>query len=165
MMAGKKKGRVVLLGADGMDPRLLDTLLKQGRMPNFRKVMDGGIYSRLRTTNPAESPVAWSSFSTGKNPGKHGIFDFLHRDPATYRPKIAAVTVTQRPNRKPIVKSNRKGDTFVENPGRRRSSMRRYPGSAYISTRKDKRASAQRHGSAGPSRHLGYERFIRNRRR
>ena len=112
MAVGKKRGRVIVLGSDGMDPKLLEPLMKAGRMPNFSKVLEKGFYSRMATTNPAESPVAWSSFTTGMNPGKHGIFDFLHRDPATYRPRIAAVTVTQHPNRKPDVVSNRKGPSL-----------------------------------------------------
>ena len=109
MCAGRKTGRVIVLGSDGMDPKILEPLLKAGRMPNFTKVLERGFYSRMSTTNPAESPVAWSSFATGCNPGKHGIFDFLHRDPATYRPKIAAVTVIPHKNRKPEVIGNRKG--------------------------------------------------------
>ncbi len=112
MAVNKRRGRVIVLGSDGMDPKLLEPLLKEGRMPNFQKVLQRGFYSRMATTNPAESPVAWSSFTTGMNPGKHGIFDFLHRDPATYRPKIAAVTVTPHPNRKPDVVSNRKGNSI-----------------------------------------------------
>ncbi len=112
MCAARKTGRVIVLGSDGMDPKILEPMLKSGRMPNFKRVLDRGFYSRMQTTNPAESPVAWSSFTTGMNPGKHGIFDFLHRDPATYRPKISAITVTQRPNRKPIVTCNRKGRTL-----------------------------------------------------
>lgn len=112
MCAYEKSGRVIVLGSDGMDPKILEPLLKAGRMPNFQKVLERGFYSRMRTTNPAESPVAWSSFTTGMNPGKHGIFDFLHRDPATYCPKIAAISVTPRPNRKPLVVSNRKGQSL-----------------------------------------------------
>lgn len=60
-----------------------------GDLPNLARLRDGGGYRRLATTQPAQTPVAWSSFATGTNPGGHGIFDFLTRDPATYRPEIA----------------------------------------------------------------------------
>ena len=45
-----------------------------------------GGFSRIATTRPAQTPVAWSTFATGTNPGAHGIFDFLRRDPKTYLP-------------------------------------------------------------------------------
>ena len=66
----------MVLGSDGMDPRILDQLIRDGRMPNLKALAEKGGYARLGTTIPAESPVAWSSFATGMNPGKHGIFDF-----------------------------------------------------------------------------------------
>lgn len=86
----RARSRVVIMAADGMDPRVLERLMKEGRVPNMKALMDRGGYTRLGTTIPAESPVAWSSFATGTNPGKHGIFDFLHRDPITYAPENRA---------------------------------------------------------------------------
>ena len=52
--------------------------------PIWRKFEPVGSYTRLKTTYPAQTPVAWSSFVTGTNPGGHGIFDFICRDPQTY---------------------------------------------------------------------------------
>jgi len=101
--------RVVVIGADGMDPRLFERLLKDGRMPNMRALADRGGYAHLGTTIPAESPVAWSSFATGMNPGKHGIFDFLHRNPSNYHPQIAPVSVRIRKLGKPEPICNRTG--------------------------------------------------------
>ena len=75
--------RVIVLGIDGMDPVLLARFVEQGRMPNFGRFMDEDRFRPLRTSIPPQSPVAWSSFITGMNPGGHGIFDFIHRDPAT----------------------------------------------------------------------------------
>ena len=111
IVTGKRstRGRVVVLGSDGMDPRVFEKLLADGRMPNMKAVLERGGYSRLATTTPAESPVAWSSFATGMNPGKHGIFDFLHRDPLTYAPKIAPVSVIQKKLGKPEPVCNRAG--------------------------------------------------------
>ena len=74
--------RVVVLGVDGFDPVLGERLMNAGRLPNLARYREAGGYRRLGTTIPPQSPVAWASFITGANPGVHGIFDFIHRDPA-----------------------------------------------------------------------------------
>ena len=74
---------VIVLGIDGMDPILLTRYIRAGRMPNARRLMEMGGFSRLGTSDPPQSPVAWSNFISGTNPGGHGIFDFIARDPAT----------------------------------------------------------------------------------
>lgn len=81
--------RVIVLGIDGMDPVLLAQFVEDGRMPNFGRFMDEDHFRPLRTSTPPQSPVAWSSFITGMNPGGHGIFDFIHRDPATLSPYLS----------------------------------------------------------------------------
>ena len=86
-------GRTVVLGFDGMDPILVKQWMDAGRMPNFRRLADQGNFQPLPTTNPAQSPVAWSSFATGGNPGAHGLFDFLRRDVNTYAPEYAIARV------------------------------------------------------------------------
>ncbi len=63
-------------------------MLSRGRLPNLARLRDRGGYSRVATTTPAQTPVAWSTFATGVNPGGHGIFDFLRRDPSTYLPDL-----------------------------------------------------------------------------
>jgi predicted AlkP superfamily phosphohydrolase/phosphomutase len=79
--------RVLVLGFDGMDPNLLENFLAQGVMPNFEKFLaEGGHLMPFGTSTPPQSPVAWSNFTTGMDPGGHGIFDFIHRDPATLLP-------------------------------------------------------------------------------
>ena len=85
--------RLVIIGFDGQDPALTDRYLAAGKLPNFRKLADGGGYSRLRTTFPSVSPVAWSSFSTGTNPARHNIFDFLDRDRRTYLPTLSSTHI------------------------------------------------------------------------
>ena len=82
---GKK---VLLIGIDAMDPKIAEKMMDEGKMPNFKKLKDSGDYSRLETTTPPESPVAWSAAATGSNPGKYDIFDFIGRDPSTYLPKL-----------------------------------------------------------------------------
>jgi predicted AlkP superfamily phosphohydrolase/phosphomutase len=75
-----KAKRVVVLGLDGLEPTRVERLIGEGRLPHLRALSDQGCYRRLGTTLPPLSPVAWSSFSTGVNPGKHGIFGFVERD-------------------------------------------------------------------------------------
>jgi predicted AlkP superfamily phosphohydrolase/phosphomutase len=82
--------RVLLIGFDGMDYNLFNQFRKQGhKFPNFEKLASEGTFSPLWSTEPPISPVAWSTFTTGVNPGKHNIFDFLTTDRATYMPKMA----------------------------------------------------------------------------
>ena len=85
--------RLIVVGFDGQDPRITERLLEEGRLPNFRRLAGMGCYSRLRTSYPSITPVAWSSFSTGANPGKHNIFDFLDRDRRSYLPILSSVRI------------------------------------------------------------------------
>ncbi len=75
--------KVIVLGFDGMDPKLCERLMDAGELPNLAKMRESGGYRRLATTIPPQSPVAWASFITGADPGVHGIFDFIHRDATT----------------------------------------------------------------------------------
>jgi len=76
--AGKK---IIIIGIDGMDPRLSERMMDAGLLPNFAKLRQQGGYKALGTSIPPQSPVAWSNFINGAGPGSHGIFDFIHRDP------------------------------------------------------------------------------------
>ncbi len=78
--------RMIVLGMDGMDPLIVYNLMKKGELPNLRKLAEMGSFTKLRTTIPPQSPVAWSSFITGADPGVYGIYDFIHRDPSNYFP-------------------------------------------------------------------------------
>lgn len=78
--------RMIVLGIDGMDPGLMQQFVAEGRMPNCQRLMKMGSFSPLATSNPPQSPVAWSTFISGTNPGGHGIFDFIARDPNTMLP-------------------------------------------------------------------------------
>ncbi|MGD2109062.1 MAG: alkaline phosphatase family protein [Phycisphaerae bacterium] len=73
---------VVVLGFDGMDPILCERMMNAGELPHLDKMRRQGGYKPLGTTIPPQSPVAWASFITGANPGVHGIYDFIHRDPS-----------------------------------------------------------------------------------
>jgi predicted AlkP superfamily phosphohydrolase/phosphomutase len=94
-VAAKEAPDVVVLGIDGMDPDLLQKFVAEGRLPNFERLMKEGTFSKLGTSIPPQSPVAWSNFSTGMDPGGHGIFDFIHRDPKTYQPVFSAADVIE----------------------------------------------------------------------
>jgi predicted AlkP superfamily phosphohydrolase/phosphomutase len=109
--------KVVVLGFDGVDPDLVTKWLDH--LPNIERLSETGTFTLLGTTNPPETPVAWSSFATGMNPGKHGIFDFLRRDPETYFPDIGLLTVKKGtflfgilPISRPRITNNRKGTPF-----------------------------------------------------
>jgi predicted AlkP superfamily phosphohydrolase/phosphomutase len=85
--------RAVILGFDGMDPELTERFIAEGKLPNLAKLRDQGTFRKLRTTYPAISPVAWSTFMTGVNPGKHNIYDFLARDLANYLPYLSSAEI------------------------------------------------------------------------
>src|SRR5215470_10608762 len=81
--------KVIVVGLDGLEPKIADALLAKGELPNLFWLRSQGGYSRVATTYPAQTPVAWSTFATGTNPGGHGVFDFIGRDPNTYLPNLA----------------------------------------------------------------------------
>lgn len=97
-MKHAKVNRVVIIGLDGLEPTLAEPMLEAGKLPNLARLRAAGSYQRLGTTWPPLSPVAWSSFSTGTNPGKHNIFDFIART-ADYRPMMSSVRIRE-PRRK-----------------------------------------------------------------
>jgi hypothetical protein len=69
--------------------------MSEGRLPNFQQLAETGTFSDLATTLPPISPVAWSSFQTGVNPGKHNIYDFLNRDVRTYLPELSSARIIE----------------------------------------------------------------------
>src|SRR5436305_14865922 len=86
--AGARK--LIVLGFDGADAKLVGRWMDEGKLPHLAKLRAQGSFSPLRPTIPSQTPVSWSTFSTGLNPGRHGVFDFLKRNPLTYRPDFAA---------------------------------------------------------------------------
>jgi predicted AlkP superfamily phosphohydrolase/phosphomutase len=86
--AARKK--ILILGFDGMDPVLTELWMKDGKLPAFRKLAEQGGFRPLGTSIPPQSPVAWSNFIAGTNPGGHGIFDFMSRDLKSYIPTFSA---------------------------------------------------------------------------
>lgn len=84
-----QSGRTIVLGFDGMDPRLAAQWMDSGDLPHFAQLAQQGYFGSLGTTIPAQSPVAWSSFATGTQPGQHGIYDFLRREKESYLPSFS----------------------------------------------------------------------------
>ncbi len=87
--ASMRERNVIVLGLDGLDANLTERWMAAGLLPNLRRLQDQGSYRRLTSSIPPQSPVAWASFITGTNPGRHKIFDFIARDPKTYFPYLS----------------------------------------------------------------------------
>ena len=86
--------KVIIIGLDGMDPRLSEKLMAAGKLPNFAELRRQGGYRVLGTSIPPQSPVAWANFINGAGPGSHGIFDFVHRDPARQIAPVFSIAET-----------------------------------------------------------------------
>ena len=95
-----KVRRLIFLGLDGLDPRLTERFMAEGKLPNLSRLKERGSFHRLRTTFPALSPVAWSTFATGVTPAKHNIFDFLNRSLKSCIPELSSCRV--RPARRAL---------------------------------------------------------------
>ncbi|MFH1996813.1 MAG: alkaline phosphatase family protein [Candidatus Omnitrophota bacterium] len=99
--------KIIILGMDGLSPVIVNRLMAEGKLPNFARLKESGSFSELATTNPSQSPVAWSGFATGKNPGKHGVSDFIRRDPKNYGLELSTTRISGGK-----VFSPKKGDSF-----------------------------------------------------
>src|SRR5262245_31064582 len=89
--------KLIILGFDGADAKLTQQWMDEGKLPNLAKLRGQGTFAPLRSTIPSQTPVSWSTFSTGLSPGRHGVFDFLKRDPKTYTPSFAAFDEGKEP--------------------------------------------------------------------
>jgi predicted AlkP superfamily phosphohydrolase/phosphomutase len=74
------KNKILVIGLDGGSFELLNTWLEQGELPFLKSITEEGIRGELESVIPPLTAPAWNSFLTGKNPGKHGIYDFFYRD-------------------------------------------------------------------------------------
>jgi predicted AlkP superfamily phosphohydrolase/phosphomutase len=70
-------GKILIIGFDGATWDLLNKMIRKGFMPTLGSLINKGVHGELESTIPPVTGPAWSTFSTGKNPGKHGIFDFI----------------------------------------------------------------------------------------
>jgi predicted AlkP superfamily phosphohydrolase/phosphomutase len=76
--------KVLIVGLDGVPLSFIETWAAEGKLPTFHRLMQEGTVGKLRSTIPPTSGPSWSTFMTGKNPGKTGIYDFLYRREGTY---------------------------------------------------------------------------------
>ena len=111
--------KMIIIGMDGLDARICQKMMDQGELPHFKSIAAKGAFLPLQTSNPPQSPVAWSCFISGHNPGQHSVFDFITRDPKTYLPEIGMTEVSKTSKggflsrtSGPQVKSRRKGKAF-----------------------------------------------------
>jgi len=115
--------KLIFIGFDGLDPRLTERLMAEGKLPHLARLRESGGYRRLRTTFPVLSPVAWSTFATGVNPARHNIFDFLNRASKSYVPELSSVKVASAARgilRRPSVEGKRRSESFWAILGRHR---------------------------------------------
>ncbi len=86
------KKRVLVIGLDGATWDVLNPLMRDGRMPHLKKLLDKSASGILMSSIPPVTAAAWTCFSTGKNPGKHGLVDFVYFPNHSYRVTIANST-------------------------------------------------------------------------
>ncbi|HHN75248.1 MAG TPA: hypothetical protein ENK10_08485, partial [Acidobacteria bacterium] len=87
---------VMVLGFDGADPALVQRYMDEGLLPNLQALSHEGHFTPLMPTNPPQTPVSWAAFSTGLNPGRTQIFDFLYKKKNSYMPDFALATAGKR---------------------------------------------------------------------
>jgi len=81
--------KTLILGFDSFDPAVFEEMAGKNQLPNFEKLSQQGGYAKLEVCSPPQTEVSWTSIATGLDPGGHGIFDFVHRDPASYTPYVS----------------------------------------------------------------------------
>jgi predicted AlkP superfamily phosphohydrolase/phosphomutase len=94
--------RLLIIGWDGADWEILEDLLSRGYLPNVAAMIRTGVKGVLNSTIPSHSWSAWSTFMTGLNPGRHGVYDFVERQPG------------QPQRRVPVSSTSIKAKTFFE---------------------------------------------------
>ena len=149
--------KVIVIGLDGLSPAIVSRLLEAGQLPNLARLKEQGGFARVATTRPAQTPVAWSTFATGTNPGGHGIFDFLRRNPRNYLPDLALNRYEQKnaflPPKAVNLPGRHAGLGAAEGGGPRRD---RPALPLHLSARPDPRPDALGHGRPRPPRRPGH---------
>ena len=92
-----KKNKLLLIGWDAADWKIIGPLLAKGQMPSLKKLIDNGVYGNMSTMNPPYSPMLWSSVATGKTPDKHGVLGFVEVVPN--KKALRPVTANSRKTR------------------------------------------------------------------
>jgi predicted AlkP superfamily phosphohydrolase/phosphomutase len=84
ILADREAVPTAVIGLDGATFDVIDRLVPEGKLPNLQKAMSTGARATLLSSTPPLSAIAWTTVTTGVNPGKHGIFDFAHRSKESY---------------------------------------------------------------------------------
>ena len=114
MREAARPRRLLLIGADGADPDILQRLLAAGDLPHLAGLQAAGTWGRLSTTLPAVSPVAWTSLLTGCWPAAHGILDFVIKAPGGYHPTLGLYRTEAGPAGATVYRSRRTAPTLAE---------------------------------------------------
>lgn len=115
-LTSKQTRRVFCLGFDGGTWAVLRPLLAAGRMPHLAKLASSGVSGVLHSTIPPITPAAWSTFMTGCNPGKHGVFDFMAYDPHTHHTHFVNATSLRAPTLWQVLSEHGKRVAVVDMP-------------------------------------------------
>ena len=163
--------KLIFLGLDGLDPGLAERYMAEGKLPNLSRLREQGGFHRLRTTFPALSPVAWSTFATGVNPARHNMFDFLNRNLRSYMPELSSTRVRDPervlsigkyriPLSRPIVEMRRKSRTFWQILGEHQIASHHSARADHVSAGEVQRPHALGDVYAGSAGHAGHFRAL-----
>ena len=163
--------KLIFLGLDGLDPSLAERYMAEGKLPNLSRLREMGGFHRLRTTFPALSPVAWSTFATGVNPARHNMFDFLNRNLRSYMPELSSSRVREPervlsigkyriPAEPPAGRNAPQEPHLLADPGPAPDRLHHPARAHHLPSRKIQRPHALRHVYARPARHAGHFRAL-----
>ncbi|MFH1858147.1 MAG: alkaline phosphatase family protein, partial [Candidatus Omnitrophota bacterium] len=110
------KPRVVVVGIDGLDFQYLRPLLDEGKLPNFKRLMEGGAYATLLSIVPPNSGGAWPAITTGCNPGKTSLLNFRRFDPAARKVVLVDARDLRRPALWDILGAYGKKSVVINDP-------------------------------------------------
>jgi len=104
--------KTIIVGFDAYDPAIFEKLHDEGKTPHLSSFIDMDGYARFKVSNPPQSEVSWTSIATGMNPGQHGIFDFVHRNPANYGRQVSLLPTKSGPLGREFVPPHRAKTLF-----------------------------------------------------
>lgn len=108
--------RILIIGIDGASFEFINPLIAAGKLPNIQKYIEKGASGPLQSTMPPICAPAWASFLTGKNPGKHGVYDFFEFKKNIYKKKVIDVNSIQSPTLPDILDKHKKNMIFMNIP-------------------------------------------------
>lgn len=88
--------RILIIGIDGATYSVIDSLIAEGELPTFPRLMENGAWAPLRSDAPTLSAALWTNIATGKRRAEHGITDFRVRDPETGKPTRRLISSNER---------------------------------------------------------------------